>query len=199
MAINGMAKGFFTTKKIAAQAGLTAQNANSACIFGYLSLLVLCLCLAGPSFAQTQEPAAACAMTVPPGQKALLYVWSPRMVLSVQHAGAVRRQARSMGLLWQPMHDASVDAAELQAALDSQNHGAQRANYRALKDTQPLCNLAWADEHHALRHFPTAYVLYQHRGELRIAGETIVGAMPLAYWRLALQQRLELAKVTRPR
>ena len=152
-----------------------------------------------PSAVQAQESAAACAITVAPRQKALLYVWSPRMVLSVQHAGAVRRQAQSMGLRWLPMHDASIESNELQATLNSQKQGAQRATYRALKDSQPLCNRAWAEEHHALRHFPSAYVLYQQRGELRIAGEAIVGAMPLAYWRLALQQRLELAKVTRPR
>ena len=199
MAFNGMVNGCFTIKKIAAQAGFTAQNANFVHIFGFLSLCVLCFCLALPSAVQAQESAAACAMTVAPRQKALLYVWSPRMVLSVQHAGAVRRQAQSMGLRWLPMHDASIESNELQATLNSQKQGAQRANYRALKDTQPLCNLAWAEEHHALRHFPSAYVLYQQRGELRIAGEAIVGAMPLVYWRLALQQRLELAKVTRPR
>lgn len=199
MAFNGRANGCFTIRIIAVQADLTAQNANLTRIFGFLSFCVLCFCLALPSVVQAQESAAPCAMTVPSGQKALLYVWSPRMVLSVQHAGAVRRQAQSMGLRWLPMHDASIEANELQATLSSQNHGAQRANYRALKDTQPLCNLAWAEEHHALRHFPSAYVLYQQRGELRIAGEAIVGAMPLTYWRLALQQRLELAKVTHPR
>lgn len=176
-----------------------AKNANLARIFGFLSFSVLCFCLARPSAVQAQESAAVCAMTVPPRQKALLYVWSPRMVLSVQHAGAVRRQAQNLGLRWRPMHDASIEAGELQATLNSQKQGAQRANYRALKDSQPLCNLAWAEEHHALRHFPSAYVLYQQRSELRIAGEAIVGAMPLTYWRLALQQRLELAKVTHPR
>ena len=189
----------FTIKIIAAKAGLTAQNANFARIFGFLSFFVLCFCLALPGAVQAQELATPCAMTVAPRQKTLLYVWSPRMVLSVQHAGAVRRQAQSMGLRWLPMHDASIEASELQATLSSQNHGAQRVNYRALKDSQPLCNQAWAEEHHALRHFPSAYVIYRERGELRIAGEAIVGAMPLAYWRLALQQRLELAKVTRPR
>ena len=199
MAFNGRANGCFTIRIIAVQADLTAQNANLARIFGFLSFCVLCFCLALPSAVQAQESAAPCAMTVPSGQKALLYVWSPRMVLSVQHAGAVRRQAQSMGLRWLPMHDASIEANELQATLSSQNHGAQRANYRALKDSQPLCNQAWAEDHHALRHFPSAYVLYRERGEWRIAGEAIVGAMPLAYWRLALQQRLELAKVTRPR
>ena len=188
-----------TIKKIAAQAGLTAQTANLACIFRILSLFALGLLLGLPAGASAQVDEPTCALSASAEQATLLYVWSPRMVLSVEHAAAVRDLARSLGLHWHPVHDPAIAATELQAALNSQNHGSQRANYRALKDSQALCNADLMDEQHALRHFPTAYVLYAKGGEVRIAGEAIVGAMPLAYWRLALQQRLELAKVTRPR
>ena len=194
-----MLHSFDTIKKIAAQAGLTAQNANLDCIFRVLSLLALALLLALPAGASTQVESAPCALTAPADQPALLYVWSPRLVLSVQHAAAVRGLARSLGLRWQPVHDPALAAEELQAALATQTHGPQRANYRALKDSEALCNANLIDQQHALRHFPTAYVLYRQDGEVRIAGEAIVGAMPLAFWRLALMQRLELAKVTNPR
>ena len=188
-----------TIKKIATQAGLTTKNANLPCIFRFLSLLVLGLLLGLPAGASAQVESAPCALTAPADQAALLYVWSPRMVLAVQHAAAVRALARSLDLHWQPVHDPALAAEELQAALATQTHGPQRANYHALKDSQALCNADLIGQQHALRHFPTAYVLYAHDGKVRIAGEAIVGAMPLAYWRLALQQRLELAKVTHPR
>ena len=188
-----------TIKKIAAQAGLTAKNANLTRIFRFLSVFALGLLLGLPAGASAQLESAPCALTAPADQPALLYVWSPRMVLSVEHAGAVRAQAHSLGLRWQPVHDPAIAAEELQAALGSQVHGSQRANYRALKDSQALCNADLIGQQHALRHFPTAYVLYRQGGEVHIAGEAIVGAMPLAFWRLALQQRLELAKVTHKR
>ena len=194
-----MLHSFDTIKKIAAQAGLTAKNANFTCISSFLSLFALGLLLVLPAGAIAQVESAPCALTAPADQPALLYVWSPRMVLSVEHAGAVRGLARSLGLHWQPVHDPAIAAAELQAALESQMHGARRANYHALKDSQALCNADLIDQQHALRHFPTAYVLYSQDDEVRIAGEAIVGAMPLAFWRLALQQRLELAKVTHKR
>jgi hypothetical protein len=50
-------------------------------------------------------------------QGALLYVWSPRMVLSAQHAASAQRQAQLQGLRFVPLHDAGVPQAEVQAAL----------------------------------------------------------------------------------
>lgn len=49
-------------------------------------------------------------------QGALVYVWSPRMVLSAQHAASAQRQAGKHGLRFVPLHDASVPQAELDGA-----------------------------------------------------------------------------------
>ncbi len=51
-------------------------------------------------------------------QGSLLYVWSPRMVLSAQHAASAQRQALVQGLRFVPLHDAGVPRAEVQAALE---------------------------------------------------------------------------------
>ncbi len=147
-------------------------------------------------------------------QGALLYVWSPRMVLSAQHAASAQRQAQRLGLRFVSLHDAGVPHAEVQAArqrlLGSGPHTtgspnrpsstssadrtgvakhAQNLTYRrsaeALGASQPLC-AAGLLEHNALRHFPTAFVVQ--------AGDVhrypIIGAMPEAAWASSITQRL---------
>lgn len=67
-------------------------------------------------------------------QGALVYVWSPRMVLSAQHAASAQRQAQGHGLRFVPVHDAGVPQAELQAAqqrlLEGGVRGAASADHR---------------------------------------------------------------------
>jgi hypothetical protein len=120
--------------------------------------------------------------------QALLYVWSPRMALSAQHAASVQRQAREQGLRFVAMHDARVPAEEIDAALRSMVRSGVTAlinSAAVLQKSEPLCANTLL-ERDALRHFPTAFVLLPdgpHR-------HPIVGAMPPEAWAQSLQQRL---------
>lgn len=143
----------------------------------------------------------------------LLYVWSPRMALSMQHAASAQRQAQLHGLRFLPVHDAKVPQAELDGArqsllrpsvssdLSGAKDGAIAAtalsmpprpqeahSAEALAGSQPLC-AASVLERDALRHFPTAFVL-QASGIHRYP---IVGAMPEAAWAHSIAQRLGTA------
>jgi hypothetical protein len=120
--------------------------------------------------------------------KALLYVWSPRMVLSAHEAASVRQQARAQGLRFVPLHDAQVPGGEISAALKrmaSSGTAALVNSASSLKNSQALCASALL-ERDALRHFPTAFVLL-HSG---LAQHALVGAMPASAWATGLRQRL---------
>jgi hypothetical protein len=149
-------------------------------------------------------------------QGALLYVWSPRMLLSAQHAASALRQAQQHGLRFVPLHDASVPQSELDGARQrllgpvlNGFTGAKGANLaapaqsmppradnaysaNALANSQPLCSTRLI-ERDALRHFPTAFVL-QPSGVHRYP---IVGAMPEAAWASSIAQRLKTAVAPR--
>jgi hypothetical protein len=126
-------------------------------------------------------------------QGALVYVWSPRMVLSAQHAAEVQQQATAAGLLWQPVHDAQLPADERLAAL-AKLARSHPASSHALQNSQPLCDTQLIARD-ALRHFPTAFVWRDapNGGVLPArgwAGTPIVGAMPAPFWAGALRERL---------
>ncbi len=126
-------------------------------------------------------------------QGSLLYVWSPRMVLSAQHAASAQRQAALQGLQFVALHDASVPEAELRAALGRLQQSDQVqyvASAQALAQSQPLCAQVLL-ERDALRHFPTAFV-QRPDGLQRYA---IIGAMPEAAWASSIAQRLTIHTV----
>jgi hypothetical protein len=119
---------------------------------------------------------------------ALVYVWSPRMVLSAQHAASAQRQARQQGLVFVPLHDGRVGDGEIQSALTQlagPGDASLAASAQALARSQSLCapGLLARD---ALRHFPTAFVVQgtdTHR-------HPIVGAMPESAWAHSIALRL---------
>ncbi len=126
--------------------------------------------------------------------KALLYVWSPRMVLSAYEAASVRQQARAQGLRFVPLHDPQVPSEEITAAFNRMVSSGVTALINSasdLKNSEPLCASALL-ERDALRHFSTAFVLLP-KG---LSGFPIVGAMPASAWSLSLQQRLLLPTIT---
>ncbi len=128
------------------------------------------------------------AQQLPETAGVLLYVWSPRMALSAQHAATAAQQAQATGLGFVALHDAQVGHAELSAALArmAQNSApAQQSSASVLGRSLPLCAPALI-ERGAQRHFPTAWVL-QHTG---LHPRPIVGAMPAQAWALSLQQRM---------
>jgi hypothetical protein len=125
-----------------------------------------------------------------PARGSLVYVWSPRMVLSAQHAASAQQQARLQGLGFVALHDAQVPAAELQAARERLRTGGdtrQAQSALSLVHSQPLCASSLL-ERDALRHFPSAFVV-QPSGVHR---HPIVGAMPDAAWASSIAQRLDV-------
>jgi hypothetical protein len=123
-------------------------------------------------------------------QGSLLYVWSPRMLLSAQHAASAQRQAQLRGLAFVPLHDLQPPQSERQAALARMRHTADpqlQASAHALAASQGLCASSLL-ERDALRHFPTAFVL-QPGGQLH--RHALIGAMPETAWAHSLRQRLE--------
>jgi hypothetical protein len=131
-------------------------------------------------------------------QGALVYVWSPRMVLSAQHAAQVQQQATAAGLGWQPVHDPQLPPEERLAAL-AKLAQTYPASSQVLQNSQPLCD-AQLIARDALRHFPTAFVWRDAPNSETLPGEAlpargwagtpIVGAMPAPFWAGALRERL---------
>lgn len=103
-------------------------------------------------------------------QGALIYVWSPRMVYSVQNMEAASRTAENSGLKFVALHDPRVPASEMPSLSIP---------------SEVLCSQQLMSSD-ALRHFPSAFVVNQ-RGVHRHA---IVGAMPANAWASSIAQRL---------
>jgi hypothetical protein len=124
-------------------------------------------------------------------RSSLVYVWSPRMVLSAQHAATVRKEAAKSGLSFVPVHDPRVPLAEVQAALQALSTAPEsetRQSAEALGSTQPLCSPR-LQQLEALRHFPSAFVI---DGQGSLPPLPLVGAMPAAAWSKGLSLRLSL-------
>ncbi len=124
----------------------------------------------------------------------LVYVWSPRMVLSVTQAHLAAEQASVLGLQFVPVVDGRVPTPEWQAALaklatSQPNHAA------ALAASQALCSPQLIEKD-AYLHFPTAFVLQTGQ----IHPQKLVGAMPANFWHVGIMRRLEspIAPVKRP-
>ena len=119
----------------------------------------------------------------------LLYLWSPRMVLSVLHAHEVKQVAQDLGLQWQAASDPRVPAPELATAWAAMPAGVQTA----LAGSQPLCDAVLLAQGQSLRHLPTAWVLRWDAAGQRWQpqGLPIVSAMPPVFWRQAVHERLQ--------
>jgi hypothetical protein len=139
---------------------------------------------------------------------ALVYVWSPRMVYSVQNAAIASRAAAAAGLNFVVLHDMRVPSNELlEARLSGQGQAAQRSSeplaeidlatppfVSPLESSLPLCS-SLLIQRDALRHFPTAFVINAQGG---IHPHAVVGAMPWPAWMSSLDQRLHRSPSARP-
>ena len=110
-------------------------------------------------------------------QPALLYVWSPRMVLSVQHAAEVASVAEQQGLRFVPVVDGRISAQEIADTLPAGH---------LLQASPALCS-PQLENQYAYRHFPTAWVV-QHG---TYHPQPLVSAMPPQWWRKGIQLRME--------
>ncbi|NJS37415.1 MAG: hypothetical protein HC765_15085 [Brachymonas sp.] len=106
-------------------------------------------------------------------QAALVYVWSPRMVYSVQQISVAQRAATSLGLNFIAVHDARIAPQEIAAAHPSIN-------------SAPLCAEKLLHQE-ALRHFPISFILTAQG----IHRHPIIGAMPDTAWHSSIAQRLQ--------
>lgn len=110
----------------------------------------------------------------------LVYVWSPRMVLSVTQAHLAAAQAKALGLQFVPVVDGRLPVAEWQSALK------QVENADILSQSEPLC-ASQLIEKDAYLHFPTAFVV--QNGDIH--PQKLVGAMPANFWRQGIEARLK--------
>ncbi len=138
----------------------------------------------------TAAPASQPAQKEQKEQKALLYVWSPRMVFSAVHAHEVQQEAQALGLRFVPVHDGRLPAEEVAQALSVLPQklppGRAAPHPHPLQASQPLCAPSLV-ERDAYRHFPTAWVVQQ--GGFHPV--PLVSAMPPAFWKMGLQQRMQ--------
>lgn len=138
----------------------------------------------------TAAPAGQPARKAQSAQKALLYVWSPRMVFSAVHAHEVQQEAQALGLRFVPVHDGRLPAEEVAQALSVLPHklppGSRAPSPHPLQASQPLCAPSLV-ERDAYRHFPTAWVVQQ--GGFHPV--PLVSAMPPQFWKMGLQQRMQ--------
>ncbi len=122
------------------------------------------------------------------GQASLIYVWSPRMVLSVTQAHLAAEQAAKAGLVFTPVVDGRISSAEWQSALQqlalTQQLNAAQAS--VLKHSQALCAPALL-ERDAYLHFPTAFVLQNQT----VHPNKLVGAMPAQFWQQGIAARID--------
>ena len=115
---------------------------------------------------------------------AAIYIWSPRMALSVLHADDVALQAQAAGLNFVPIVDGRVPPLEWQSSLRALT-SKQPSAARSLALTQSACTsrLAALD---AYQHFPAVFVL--RAGYLQAQKWT--GAMNPEHWAVAFKADL---------
>jgi hypothetical protein len=115
----------------------------------------------------------------------LLYVWSPRMVLSATQAHLAADAAKAAGLTFVPLVDGRLPASEWQSALRTLAV-TQPKDAEALSTTEPLCSPKLVEKD-AYAHFPMAFVVKS--GELH--PNRLIGAMPEQFWAQGIQERLK--------
>ncbi len=130
---------------------------------------------------------------------AVVYVWSPRMVYSVQQMHIASRAAATSGLDFIVVHDARVPEKELITFKDKSSQPPSRTEIKIdeqdlatppylpiLEASVPLCAEKLLKSE-ALRHFPTAFIVTAQG----VHRQPIVGAMPPAAWQTSIAQRLQ--------
>lgn len=115
----------------------------------------------------------------------LVYVWSPRMVLSVTQAHLAAEQAKLLGLHFVPVVDGRLPAPEWLGALKKMAN-TPGVDVSVLSASETLCSAQLIDKD-AYLHFPTAFVLQNGQ----IHPQKLVGAMPANFWSMGIRMRLQ--------
>lgn len=108
------------------------------------------------------------------------YVWSPRMVLSAQHATAALTVAEKMKMRFRIHHPADIPDAEISATLTRllPEHPRSATLLHASTPIKPIQVTG-----HVFNHYPTVWL---QRDRQRTG--MVTGAMPEPYWNRTLQQ-----------
>ena len=116
----------------------------------------------------------------------LIYVWSPRMVLSVTQAHLAAEQAALLGMQFVPLVDGRISAAEWQGAIKKVAEGDKTSadEVAVLGASQVLCARSLIEKD-AYLHFPIAFVAQNGQ----IHPSKLVGAMPAKFWRMGIAAR----------
>ena len=137
----------------------------------------------------------------------LIYVWSPRMVLSVTQAHLAAEQAHLLGLQFVPLVDGRIPAVEWQSAVrqaveihQTRSKTPTKASTKApvddasvLSASQALCATSLIDTD-AYLHFPTAFVAQNGQ----IHPQKLIGAMPANFWHMGISARQTPIKTPLP-
>lgn len=121
-------------------------------------------------------------------QSSLLYVWSPRMVLSATQARLAAESAKALNVQFVPLVDGRIAASEWQSALRTLAT-TQPMDAEVLATTQVLCSEKLIEKD-AYTHFPTAFVVKS--GEIH--PNRLIGAMPANFWQQGINERLQARK-----
>ena len=124
-------------------------------------------------------------------QSSLLYVWSPRMVLSATQARLAAESAKALNVQFVPLVDGRIAASEWQSALRTLAT-TQPMDAEVLAATQVLCSEKLIEKD-AYTHFPTAFVVKS--GEIH--PNRLIGAMPANFWQQGINERLQARKDTK--
>ena len=122
----------------------------------------------------------------------LLYVWSPRMVLSATQAHLAADAAKAEGMVFVPLVDGRIPVTEWQAALRTLA-ATQPWDAAALAATQVLCSPKLLEKD-AYAHFPTAFIA--KNGQMH--PNRLIGAMPAQFWAQGIQERLKQVDASDP-
>lgn len=115
---------------------------------------------------------------------ALVYVWSPRMVMAVLEAYQAKAAADERGLRFIPLADGRIPRPEWQAALQ-RAETLSHSSAKALSPSVALCSPMLVSRL-AYRHSPTGFLVWQ--GKVHPA--PLVGTMPQAFWSEAIRLRM---------
>ena len=116
--------------------------------------------------------------------KSLLYVWSPRMVLSATQAHLAAESAKASGLQFVALVDGRIPIDEWQSALQTLAKS-QAVDAEILAHSQILCAPKLIEKD-AYAHFPTAFVVKSGH----IHPNRLIGAMPANFWLQGIEERL---------
>lgn len=135
----------------------------------------------------------------------LFYLWSPRMVLSAQHADAVVNAARAAHLKVRVLHPSDIRKAELIATFAYLEKAHPKSAESLLRSKAFSIVASAGRKNHqeevltvtTVVHFPTVWVEKQNFHGTNLRSTRVVGVMPAPYWKHAIDKMKKQAQCQR--